>query len=201
VKRELLPGVSQIRITPPPVSPNFFPRHRLLDWVEGPAPRVLGVTAPTGFGKTVLGSQWAAKYPTITAWYTVSAEDTQLTGVFHVVEAIRRVKPGFAHWLTGESDIHAMGVLAISKICEEIGRFGHDFHFVIDNLHLTSPFSLPLLQAWVDHSPHNLSSLNLRQNVPTASYGREQDLSIPNYLTIEDLKFNSSEMALVAIQN
>ena len=201
MKRELLPGVSQFRITPPPVSPNFFPRHRLLDWVEGPAPRVLGVTAPTGFGKTVLGSQWAAKYPTITAWYTVSAEDSQRTAVFHVVEAIRRVKPGFADWVTEESDIQAMGAIAISKICEEIGRFGHDFHFVIDNLHLISPFSLPLLQAWVDNAPHNLSSLNLRQNVPTAIYGREQNMSILNYLTIEDLKFNGSEIALVARLN
>jgi len=198
MEMELLPGVSQIRITPPPISHNFFPRNHLLASLEGQSPRFLIAVAPTGFGKTVLGSQWAAKYPNITAWYSASAGDSVKTSIFHMVAAIRRIRPNFALWLTENSDVESMGTLVITKICEEIATFDHDVHFVIDDLDSLAPAITPFLKACVDSAPLNVSTLILCKNISGISFNRLENMVIINYLSIENLKFDQFEIDYVA---
>ena len=152
------------------------------------------VMAPTGFGKTVLGSQWAAKYPAITAWYTASPDDSAQTVIFHWVAAIRRLVPGFAPWVNENTDIEAMGGTAISRLCNEISTFDHNLNFVYDGLDQLDPAITPLIQAWINELPLNTKSLSLRQTISRFSHPRAENMRTLQYLTSGQLKFEKSEI-------
>ena len=79
---------------------QLVPRARLLrhlDGDPGSAPRLILVTAPAGFGKTTLLSQWlsAEPGPAEVAWVSLDAGDSDPQVFFsHLVASTQRVLPG-----------------------------------------------------------------------------------------------------------
>jgi len=93
----------------PPLRRNFVPRPRLLERLnEGLHRRLLLVSAPAGFGKTTLLSEWLTRRERWTsgddrlpsaAWLSLDAEDNELARFFsYLIAALATVAPG-----TGEA--------------------------------------------------------------------------------------------------
>jgi LuxR family maltose regulon positive regulatory protein len=83
------------KLHPPRPRRRLVQRARLIDRLEGEAPRLVLVAAPAGFGKTTLLTQWlAASDQRRVAWLALDAGDADLR-VFltHLVAAIQTVEP------------------------------------------------------------------------------------------------------------
>jgi LuxR family transcriptional regulator, maltose regulon positive regulatory protein len=91
--------VVESKLQPPLGPPRSVPRTALVNRLRaaGAFPLVL-VTAPAGYGKTTLLSQWAARDARPFAWVSVDErDDDPLVLLKHVVAAIDRIEPLGAH--------------------------------------------------------------------------------------------------------
>jgi LuxR family maltose regulon positive regulatory protein len=66
------------KFSKPPSRPEFVERHRLLDRLDEAVDqhRVTLVSAPPGFGKTTLATQWLARQSVPTAWLALDSADS-----------------------------------------------------------------------------------------------------------------------------
>jgi len=189
-----LPGVSIASITPPPVNPNFILRSQLLDRMNRPAPSATVIVAPSGFGKTSLGAQWAMQNPEKTIWITMHASFTQNDLLKTIISSCRRVIPDFCSkaesLFAGEVDGHAMGV----EIANELSQAGKDFRLVWDETDLLSQDLVHLMQSFTNSTPINLSFVVLRRSMPEVSYTHSASFNSLILLTAADLKFTNEEV-------
>jgi LuxR family transcriptional regulator, maltose regulon positive regulatory protein len=91
--------VVKSKLQPPPGPPRSVPRTALVNRLRaaGAFPLVL-VTAPAGYGKTTLLSQWAARDARPFAWVSVDErDDDPFVLLKHVAAAIDRIEPLGAH--------------------------------------------------------------------------------------------------------
>jgi LuxR family transcriptional regulator, maltose regulon positive regulatory protein len=91
--------VVESKLQPPPGPPRSVPRTALVNRLRaaGAFPLVL-VTAPAGYGKTTLLSQWAARDARPFAWVSVDErDDDPFVLLKHVAAAIDRIEPLGAH--------------------------------------------------------------------------------------------------------
>jgi LuxR family transcriptional regulator, maltose regulon positive regulatory protein len=87
---------AEAKIRPPVYRPGLIPRVSLVDALTTIPDRasLISVTAPAGYGKTTVLSQWAAQDPRGFAWVTVDEADgdpVRLAG--HVALAMHRIEP------------------------------------------------------------------------------------------------------------
>jgi LuxR family maltose regulon positive regulatory protein len=91
--------VVESKLHPPPERPGSVPRTALVNRLRaaGAFPLVL-VTAPAGYGKTTLLSQWAARDARPFAWVSVDErDDDPFVLLKHIAAAIARIEPFGAH--------------------------------------------------------------------------------------------------------
>jgi LuxR family maltose regulon positive regulatory protein len=91
--------VVESKLHPPPALPRGVPRTALVNRLRaaGAFPLVL-VTAPAGYGKTTLFSQWATRDARPFAWVSVDERDNDPYVLLkHVAAAIDRIEPLGAH--------------------------------------------------------------------------------------------------------
>jgi LuxR family transcriptional regulator, maltose regulon positive regulatory protein len=91
--------VVESKLYPPPELPGSVPRTALVNRLRaaGAFPLVL-VTAPAGYGKTTLLSQWAARDARPFAWVSVDErDDDPFVLLKHIAAAIDRIEPLGAH--------------------------------------------------------------------------------------------------------
>jgi len=69
------PRVIAAKLRPPGHRARILSRPRLLNRLEAPLPRLTLISAPAGFGKTVLVTDWLAKKGVSAAWYSLDAHD------------------------------------------------------------------------------------------------------------------------------
>lgn len=93
----LLAPVLAVKITPPPVRPHSVGRSRLVRHLnDGLRCRLTLISAPAGFGKTTLLSQWTRAVPCRIAWLTLDhADNDSLRFWNYVIAALQTVYPGF----------------------------------------------------------------------------------------------------------
>jgi LuxR family maltose regulon positive regulatory protein len=68
--------ILESKLTPAPPRPGLVRRDNLLDWLEGSAATpVLAISAPAGYGKTMLTAQWARRDPRPFVWLSIDRHD------------------------------------------------------------------------------------------------------------------------------
>src|SRR3712207_500069 len=69
-------GVPRVKTTVPRLSPAYLRRSRLSAVLDAAAPgQVVLVSAPAGYGKTLLLAEWAARHPERTCWLSLDETD------------------------------------------------------------------------------------------------------------------------------
>jgi len=134
------------------------PRPRLLQALEHPvAARVVLLSAPTGYGKTALLSEWAARAPERTAWLALEPchEDPRAL-VCALSECLGAVDP---------LCVGAPGSAASARALAELAT---PTALVVDDLHVLScPESLRVLTGVAEHlPPHSRLALASRTRPP-----------------------------------
>ena len=197
-KSVLLPGVLIETITPPFLIGFHLPRARLLEFFELAPPRVLVVMAPTGFGKTVLGAQWAMQHPDSTVWFNGTSSDTGSMMLHRMICAVRRILPDFADWYEVAPNVEARITQTIERMCSDLAVIGKPIDFIYDNMEVVPTINTPFIQTWARALPDNTRRLSLRKNPPLVSYSSQGDELAVKYLTANDLTLTNVEISQLA---
>ena len=190
---EVLAGVSLARITPPPVPRNFLVRDHLLEKFSNPEARTLFISAPSGYGKTMLAAQWAARHQEETIWYTPGAGDSILDIYFHIGEGARRIIPGFAPWLEDlKRNVPELKEFVVA-LANEFAVHDRPVTIIFDNLDDLPKGSGQMSRMWAEHQPRNVRSVGIRRSMLTPELTALLVPATQNYISAADLRLNSDE--------
>lgn len=184
----------------PPPRTNLVPRARLIERLnEGLRAKLTLISAPAGFGKTTLVSEWISACHCPTAWLSLDEGDSSLTRFLtYFITAMQTLIPNL-----GE------GVLVIlqwpqpppteailTALLNEIVTFPDDFLLVLDDYHLIDARPIDeALTFLLEHLPprmHLVITTREDPNIPLARLRARRQLT---ELRAAELRFTPSEVS------
>jgi LuxR family maltose regulon positive regulatory protein len=149
--------ILESKLTPAPTRPGIVSRVQLLDWLEtSAATPVVAMSAPAGYGKTMLAAEWAKRDPRPFVWLSIDRHDNDPTVLLtYLAVGLDRVEPIDASVM----DILASRGASVSKTV--LPRLGAALAskalpvvVVLDDVHLLhDQQGLDALAVLVDHLP------------------------------------------------
>ena len=87
--------ILESKLTPAPTRPGIVSRVRLLDWLEASAATpVVAISAPAGYGKTVLAAEWAKRDRRPFVWLSIDEHDNDPAVLLtYLAVGLDRVEP------------------------------------------------------------------------------------------------------------
>jgi LuxR family transcriptional regulator, maltose regulon positive regulatory protein len=186
---------------PPPRS-KVVSRPRLIDRLnEGhPSDRKLTlISAPAGFGKTTLLSEWIASCRQPTAWLSLDEEDNDLTRfLVYLVSALQTITSEMGKGLLGglQSPQPPPTELLLTNLLNEIVAIPNNFVLVLDDYHTID--SKPVDQALaflVEHLPMQMHLVIASREDPQIPLARLRARGQLIELRAADLRFTPAEAA------
>lgn len=184
---------------PAPV-PDLVSRPHLVERLEAvPFPPLTSISAPAGFGKTMLLAEWCATTQQEIAWLSLDPLDSQsLRFVGHLIEALRSVAPGIGEGTLADlrsADPPPLEIL-VADVIHDIDENGRPIRLVIDDHHVLraeEPFQVLRILA-ESRTPHLGLVLSGRSepDLPLARLRLQGDLL---EIRAEDLRFRREEIA------
>ncbi len=202
------PGIMLTKLLPPHVDAGMIERPRLLELLSpGERGRIVLLTAPAGYGKTVLMLQVAQSLDTPAVWYQLDSYDND-PSVFlqYLVTGIRRHLPDFGREVlqtTGQGSVSPrLRLLATALVNELTARAAEQgLTLVLDDYHtITEPTVHRLLQEFLDHLPPGVRVLVASRTAPPLSLSR---LTIAGELVTigaDKLRFTRPEISAFVVQ-
>ncbi len=184
----------------PPPRPGVVNRRRLLGRLdEGLYRKLTLISAPAGFGKTTLVSEWAAGCQPPVAWLSLDEGDNVPSRfLVSLVSALQTIKPntgaGMLSVLQAPQPPPIEGILA--ALLNEIATIPDDFVLVLDDYHLVDAQSVDqALNFLLNHAPpqmHLIVATREDPQMPLARYRARGELT---ELRAPDLRFTITEAA------
>ena len=192
----------------PPVSPNYVLRSRLLDRLNQGLDRKLTlVSAPAGFGKTTLVSEWAkccghnqaadpGELPVRTAWLSLDDQDGDpVRFLSYLIAALRTAVPGLSEGIEGALQSSQPPIEAtLVAVLNEIATFTCRIILVLDDYHVVD--SQPVDKAiiyLIDHLPPLLHLVITTREDPQLPLARLRARGQMTELRASDLRFTLDE--------
>lgn len=192
----------------PPPRPNFVGRPRLVDRLNESLYRKLTlISAPAGFGKTSLLSEWAAGTKQPIAWLSLDEEEQDATRFLtYLIAALQ--KPTLGE-IDGVAPVIGKGLLDIvqtpqappmeailTALLNEIALIPDDLFLVLDDYHLVDAKAVDdALLFLLQHLPpqlHIIITTREDPNIPLAQLRARGHL---NEIRASDLRFTHDEAA------
>lgn len=184
----------------PKPRPELVPRTRLLKQLNDGIQRKLTlISAPAGFGKTTLISEWVEKYDHPVAWLSLENEDSSLTRFLtYLVTAIQTILPDVGKDVLSDlqSPQPPLTESILTALLNQIAEPQDDFYLVLDDYHVIE--SKPVdetISFLIEHLPphmHLIITTREDPNLPLARYRVRGQLS---EIRVADLRFTNSETA------
>jgi LuxR family maltose regulon positive regulatory protein len=190
----------------PTLRPNRVPRPRLTgrmeEGVKGP---LTLISAPAGFGKSTLLSEWIQASRRRVAWVSLDAgDDEPVRFLCYTVAALQRLHPGL-----GTAALAAISALrhaqtpppelvesVLTGLVNEIDALGEDLVLVLDDYHLLeNPAVHQAVQFLLDRLPANLHLVLSTRVDPPLPLPRLRARGQLTELRAQDLRFTSREAA------
>jgi LuxR family maltose regulon positive regulatory protein len=193
----------------PSLRPEQLVRPRLLE-VLGKAVdcKVSLISAPAGYGKTTLLTQWlqAEDAGVPFAWVSLDEQDNDPIRLWrHVLVAVRRVAPeeGFgADVLVGMSAVgqsvagEGLVGIVLPMLINELAELPHRLVVVLDDYHyVTEDDSNDSVAFFVEHLPENVHLVLSTRSDPPLPLGRLRARGEMNEIRTEQLTFSDEEAA------
>jgi len=208
-RRTLPPIVTKIRV--PRRRHDLLPRRRLVNFIHAHLDRkLILISAPAGYGKTTLLTDFAHDTDLPVCWYTLDEFDRDLH-VFleHLIAAIARRFPAFGqrslNFLHNTTDpgssLYSLVATMVQEIYDTIPEY---FFLVLDDHHSVEMQDqinelLDLFVTYVDENCHVIIASRTLPALPNLSLLVARRLAAG--LSIDELRFTPQEIQALAQQN
>ena len=198
--------ILQTKLYIPPIRPGLVSRPRLIEQLNAgliAGRKLTLVSAPAGFGKTTLVSEWVAGCERLTAWLSLDKGDNDPTRFLaYLVAALQTLAPSIGEGVLGV--LHASQPQPppiesiLTTLLNEIATIPPEGNFVLvlDDYHVIDAKPVDnALTFLLEHLPpqmHVVIATREDPNVPLARYRARGQLT---ELRAADLRFTSSEAA------
>jgi ATP/maltotriose-dependent transcriptional regulator MalT/DNA-binding SARP family transcriptional activator len=195
----------------PRLRPDLLPRHRLVDFIHSHLDRrLILISAPAGYGKTSLLTDFAHDTDLKVCWYTLDPFDQDLH-VFleYLVETIAERFPDFGHRSRAllrevaepSSNLYPIVATMVEEIYDTIPEYFVlvlDDHHAVENREQINAF-LDLFVTYVDENCHVIVASRTLPALPNLSLhvARRQATG----LSIDELRFTPAEVQALAERN
>ena len=184
----------------PAVPHDLVMRSRLFDRLnEGLSRPLTLISAPAGYGKTMLASSFVQRSALPWAWLSLDEQDNDL-GLFvqYVLAAIDTVFPGAltrTQQFVGGSTLPPVSAIA-DRLINDITDVACEFIFVLDDVHLIREVVIyDLLTALLRHPVREMHLLLLTRQDPPLGLGVLRARDQVSEIRTRDLRFTAEETA------
>ena len=187
----------------PRARPRLVPRLRLIRrLVDGLARPLVLISAPAGFGKTTLVSEWheseaGRDFPL--AWLSLDNDDNDLTRFLaYFVTALRALMPGFGDTalVLLQSPQPPLPKAVLTSLINDLGEFEAPFALALDDYHvITAPPIHEALTFLLDHLPLHIHVVLLTRADPPLPLPRLRARNQLTEIRAADLRFTEDETA------
>jgi len=184
----------------PPVRPEVIHRPHLtarLD--EGWHRQLTLISAPAGFGKTTLVSEWLAGSGLPAAWLSLDSKDNDLTRfLIYLVSSLKTIPINLGDSLLGvlESPQPPSSEFVLTMLLNQISSVPDHFCLVLDDYHnIDSKTVSDALAFLLDHLPQQMHLVIVTREDPPLPLARLRARGQLTELRAADLRFSFSESA------
>src|SRR2546421_9419567 len=184
----------------PPLRPNVVIRPRLLERLnEGLHRNLTLISAPAGFGKTTLVSEWVVGCQRPTAWLSLDEGDNDPTRFLtYLVAALQTIAANIGEGVLGvlQSSQPPPSEAILTALLNEITTLPDNFVFVLDDYHVLDAKPVDLaLTFLVEHLPPQMHLVIATREDPLLPLARLRARGELTELRAADLRFTPSEAA------
>ena len=186
----------------PPPRPNIVLRPRLVERLNeslSSSYKLTLISAPAGFGKTTLVSEWVVVCGRTVAWLLLDEGDNNpVRFIAYLVAALQTIKAGIGEGLLAALQSPQPPSIAsiLITLLNEVAAIPDNFILVLDDYHLID--AQPVDQALVflvEHLPPQLHLVIATREDPSLPLARLRALGQLTELRAADLRFTLSEAA------
>jgi LuxR family transcriptional regulator, maltose regulon positive regulatory protein len=186
----------------PPPRPGIVSRPRLFGRLSDILNRKLTlISAPAGFGKTTLLSEWIAGCGKLVAWLSLDDGDNDpVRFISYLIAALQTIKPGIGEGLL--TALHASqhqpppDEAILTALLNEVVTISEDFIFILDDYHVID--SKPVdnaLTFLIEHLPPQMHLAIATREDPPLPLARLRVRGQLTELRAADLRFTPAEAA------
>jgi LuxR family maltose regulon positive regulatory protein len=184
----------------PPPRPNLVPRPRLIERLNEGLHRPLTlISAPAGFGKSTLISEWVAGCERPAAWLSLDAGDNDpIRFLTYLVTALRTIAPQIGAGVLGvlQSPQPPSTESTLTALLNEIITVPDDFVLVLDDYHVVDAKPVDdTLIFLLDHLPPQMHLVLATREDPPLPLARLRARGQLTELRAADLRFSPAEAA------
>lgn len=184
----------------PPPGSRVIARRRLIERLnEGVHRKLSLISAPAGFGKTTLVSEWVADSERLTAWLSLDAgENDPARFLTYVIAALQTVAPNVGGGVLGalQSPQPPPIESILTALLNDISTLRDDVLLVLDDYHAIDAKPVDLALAFlVEHLPPQIHLVITTREDPNLSLPRLRARGQLTELRAADLRFTADEAA------
>ena len=186
----------------PPVGINIVHRTELYDKLNmGLSRKLTLVSAPAGYGKTTLISDWIKQQNITTVWYSIdNADNDPLDFLSYLISGIQGIYKEF-----GQSSLKLLNLpnkpsseSILGILINEILKINHNFLLVLDDFHLIeSSDVLKIVIYLLEHIPTNIHIVILTRSDPSIAISRLRSQHQLVELRSSDLSFTVNDISIL----
>jgi LuxR family maltose regulon positive regulatory protein len=186
----------------PPANQNIVHRTELYGKLNtGLTRKLILISAPAGFGKTTLLSDWINQHNIPTAWFSLDKSDNDpVEFLSYIISGIQNIQKEF-----GESTLDLLKSpnkppyeSITNLLINEIINIRQDFLLVLDDFHLISDKDiLELIAFLIEHTSGNIHFVILTRSDPTLPVARLRSQHQLVELRSTDLSFSANDISIL----
>lgn len=189
----------------PPLRTEVIHRpHLTVRLDEGWQRKLTLISAPAGFGKTTLVSEWIASNAWPVAWLSLDSEDNDLTRfLIYLVSSLQTIPINIGASLLGmlESPQQPSPEYVLTILLNEISSVPKHFFLVLDDYHVICDKSAnDALAFLLEYLPHQMHLVIITREDPPLPLARLRAQGQLSELRAADLRFSFSEAAVFLSQ-
>ena len=180
--------------------PALITRPRLSNRLtEGLTHKLILISAPPGFGKTTILSDWISQSAFPFMWVSLDSRDNESARFWiYFITAIQRLNPKIGRqaieWLQSSSSVPMETI--ITSLLNEIDSFSEPFAIVLEDYHTINSISIHQnISFLLDHMPDNMHLIITSRSDPQLPLAQLRALNEMIEIRSEDLRFTSEETA------
>ena len=184
----------------PPARFQIVPRPRLIERLEESLNvNLVLVSAPAGFGKTTLLSEWTRLSPpgVRTAWFSLEEADNDPVRFWdYFIAALQTTKPGCGEkilpWLHASDPLPTESILTM--LINELSAVDSDFFIILDDYHLITSQQLHGNVTYlIEHLPARIHLVIASRSDPPLPLARFRGKGMMLELHTDDLRFTQED--------